>query len=84
MSATTSATLRPLLPATSTATTANPTTDAGDLGTVLGIWAHPDDEAFLSAGLMAAARDAGLAAHPAVVALPGLFEPLSRPASFAT
>jgi LmbE family N-acetylglucosaminyl deacetylase len=34
-------------------------TDPGELGTVLGIWAHPDDEAFLSAGLMAAARDAG-------------------------
>ena len=34
-------------------------TDATRLGTVLGIWAHPDDEAFLSAGLMAAARDAG-------------------------
>ena len=34
-------------------------TNAADLGTVLGIWAHPDDEAFLSAGLMAAARDAG-------------------------
>ena len=34
-------------------------TDAAQLGTVLGIWAHPDDEAFLSAGLMAAARDAG-------------------------
>jgi LmbE family N-acetylglucosaminyl deacetylase len=34
-------------------------TDAADLGTVLGIWAHPDDEALLSAGLMAAARDAG-------------------------
>jgi LmbE family N-acetylglucosaminyl deacetylase len=34
-------------------------TDAAALGTVLGIWAHPDDEAFLSAGLMAAARDAG-------------------------
>jgi len=33
--------------------------DAAELGTVLGIWAHPDDEAFLSAGLMAAARDAG-------------------------
>src|SRR3954464_8854156 len=33
--------------------------DAARLGTVLGIWAHPDDEAFLSAGLMAAARDAG-------------------------
>lgn len=34
-------------------------TDSRDLGTVLGIWAHPDDEAFLSGGLMAAARDAG-------------------------
>jgi LmbE family N-acetylglucosaminyl deacetylase len=29
------------------------------LGTVLGIWAHPDDEAYLSAGLMALARRAG-------------------------
>jgi LmbE family N-acetylglucosaminyl deacetylase len=29
------------------------------LGTVLGIWAHPDDEAYLSAGLMALARGAG-------------------------
>jgi LmbE family N-acetylglucosaminyl deacetylase len=28
-------------------------------GTLLGVWAHPDDEAFLSAGLMAAARGAG-------------------------
>jgi LmbE family N-acetylglucosaminyl deacetylase len=28
-------------------------------GTVLGIWAHPDDEAYLSAGLMATAADAG-------------------------
>jgi LmbE family N-acetylglucosaminyl deacetylase len=36
-----------------------PISDAARLGTVLGIWAHPDDEAFLSAGLMAAARDAG-------------------------
>ena len=35
-----------------------PIADAACLGTVLGIWAHPDDEAFLSAGLMAAARDA--------------------------
>jgi LmbE family N-acetylglucosaminyl deacetylase len=24
----------------------------GDLGTVLGVWGHPDDEAYLSAGLM--------------------------------
>ncbi len=30
-----------------------------ELGTVLGVWAHPDDEAYLSAGLMAAVRDAG-------------------------
>ncbi|MFI6321972.1 PIG-L deacetylase family protein [Nonomuraea sp. NPDC050556] len=29
------------------------------LGTVLGVWAHPDDEAYLSAGLMAQARTAG-------------------------
>jgi LmbE family N-acetylglucosaminyl deacetylase len=38
---------------------------AEDLGTVLGVWAHPDDEAFLSAGLMAALSDAG---HRVVVA----------------
>ncbi len=30
-----------------------------DLGTVLGVWAHPDDEAYLSGGLMAVARQAG-------------------------
>jgi LmbE family N-acetylglucosaminyl deacetylase len=30
-----------------------------DLGTVLGVWAHPDDETYLSAGLMALARRAG-------------------------
>ncbi|MFG2757031.1 PIG-L deacetylase family protein [Streptomyces wuyuanensis] len=29
------------------------------LGTVLGVWAHPDDEAYLSGGLMALARDRG-------------------------
>src|SRR3712207_5491012 len=29
------------------------------LGTVLGIWAHPDDEVYLSGGLMALARDHG-------------------------
>jgi LmbE family N-acetylglucosaminyl deacetylase len=34
-------------------------TSAADLGVVLGIWAHPDDEAFLAGGLMAAACDAG-------------------------
>jgi LmbE family N-acetylglucosaminyl deacetylase len=33
--------------------------DAAQLGTVLGVWAHPDDEAYLSAGLMAMARAAG-------------------------
>ncbi len=30
-----------------------------ELGTVLGVWAHPDDDIYLSAGLMAAAVDAG-------------------------
>lgn len=30
-----------------------------ELGTILGIWAHPDDEAYLSGGLMAMAREAG-------------------------
>lgn len=29
------------------------------LGTVLGVWAHPDDETYLSAGVMAAAADNG-------------------------
>jgi LmbE family N-acetylglucosaminyl deacetylase len=30
-----------------------------DLGTVLGVWAHPDDETYLSAGLMASAVASG-------------------------
>lgn len=30
-----------------------------ELGTVLGVWGHPDDETYLCAGLMAAAVDAG-------------------------
>ncbi|MDY7101786.1 MAG: PIG-L deacetylase family protein [Actinomycetota bacterium] len=29
------------------------------LGTILSIWAHPDDETYLAGGLMAAARDGG-------------------------
>jgi LmbE family N-acetylglucosaminyl deacetylase len=33
--------------------------DAAALGTVLGVWAHPDDETYLSSGLMALARRAG-------------------------
>jgi LmbE family N-acetylglucosaminyl deacetylase len=35
------------------------TSEITPLGTVLGVWAHPDDEAYLSGGLMALARDAG-------------------------
>jgi LmbE family N-acetylglucosaminyl deacetylase len=31
----------------------------GDLGTLLAVFAHPDDEAYLAGGLMAAASDAG-------------------------
>jgi LmbE family N-acetylglucosaminyl deacetylase len=30
-----------------------------DLGTILSIWAHPDDETYLAAGVMAATRDRG-------------------------
>lgn len=33
--------------------------DPTQLGTILGVWAHPDDEAYLSAGIMAAAINAG-------------------------
>ena len=33
--------------------------DIAELGTILGIWAHPDDEAYLSGGLMAMASDIG-------------------------
>jgi len=33
--------------------------ESAELGTILGVWAHPDDEAYLSAGIMAAAVDAG-------------------------
>jgi LmbE family N-acetylglucosaminyl deacetylase len=33
--------------------------DVLELGTILGIWAHPDDEAYLSGGVMALARDNG-------------------------
>lgn len=44
---------------TSTTTPLAPSSPVADLGTVLGVWAHPDDETYLSAGLMAAAADAG-------------------------
>jgi LmbE family N-acetylglucosaminyl deacetylase len=40
-----------------TSTTSTPSTPS--TGTLLGVWAHPDDEAFLSSALMATARDAG-------------------------
>ena len=33
--------------------------DVASLGTILGVWAHPDDEAYLCGGLYALARDAG-------------------------
>jgi LmbE family N-acetylglucosaminyl deacetylase len=33
--------------------------DVSELGTILGVWAHPDDDIYLTAGLMAAAVDAG-------------------------
>ncbi len=45
----------------STASTLEPI----DLGTLLGVWAHPDDEAYMTAGLMSMVRSAG---HRVVVA----------------
>jgi LmbE family N-acetylglucosaminyl deacetylase len=42
----------------------DPEAAAAPLGKLLGVWAHPDDEAYLSAGLMAAAADLG---NPATV-----------------
>lgn len=33
--------------------------EIGGLGSILGVWAHPDDEAYLSGGVMALARDSG-------------------------
>lgn len=44
-----------------TTTTTAPTTHllSADLGTVLGVWAHPDDEAYLAGGVLAALTDAG-------------------------
>jgi LmbE family N-acetylglucosaminyl deacetylase len=33
--------------------------DVGRLGTILGLWAHPQDEVLFSGGLMTLARDAG-------------------------
>lgn len=37
----------------------NVKTHVGMLGTILSIWAHPDDETYLAAGIMSAARDLG-------------------------
>lgn len=34
-------------------------TTTGDMGTILSIWAHPDDETYLAGGIMAAARANG-------------------------
>jgi LmbE family N-acetylglucosaminyl deacetylase len=33
--------------------------EVAELGTILGVWAHPDDDIYLTAGLMAAAADGG-------------------------
>lgn len=41
-----------------TTTTTRPL-DTGGLGTILSFWAHPDDETYLAAGVMAAAADNG-------------------------
>ena len=48
-----------VLPETRFPTVVTDPAGAALLGRVLGVWAHPDDEAYLSAGLMALARGAG-------------------------
>lgn len=37
----------------------SPPTPPSELGTILSVWAHPDDEVYLAGGIMAAARDNG-------------------------
>ena len=37
----------------------SPGLEVADLGTILSIWAHPDDETFLAGGVMSMARDRG-------------------------
>ena len=49
--------LAPPAPGRSTGTSGR--LEIASLGTLLGIWAHPDDETLLTAGLMAACRDSG-------------------------
>jgi LmbE family N-acetylglucosaminyl deacetylase len=51
--------LRPLTLGESAGNPEHVITDAAELGTVLAVWAHPDDETLLAGGLLAAARDAG-------------------------
>jgi LmbE family N-acetylglucosaminyl deacetylase len=59
------------------------TTDVSPLGTVLGIWAHPDDEVYLCGGLMAAARDGGqrVACVTATLGEHGTSDPMRWPPS---
>ncbi len=40
-------------------TTVGDRLDVAELGTVVAVWAHPDDEAYLSGGLLALAADSG-------------------------
>jgi LmbE family N-acetylglucosaminyl deacetylase len=56
---------------------------AQEVGTLLGIWAHPDDEAYLSAGIMALARRAGqrVVTVTATVGERGTDDPIAWPAA---
>ena len=45
--------------------TSHPHREPAEIGVLLGVWAHPDDEAYLTAGLMSVTRTAG---HRVVVA----------------
>jgi LmbE family N-acetylglucosaminyl deacetylase len=57
--------------------------DVGNLGTVLGVWAHPDDETYLSGGLMVRAAAAGqrVVCVTATAGERGSDDPASMPAA---
>jgi LmbE family N-acetylglucosaminyl deacetylase len=56
--------------------------DVKDLGTILGLWAHPDDETFMSGGLMALATQNGqtVICATATRGEAGIYDPIRWPA----
>ena len=57
---------------------AGPPGGSQDIGVLLGVWAHPDDEAYLTAGLMSVVRAAGHRVVVATATKGGNSEPATR------